>query len=273
MRKYFLIFTVYGLAALLLAGCPKNDQKTAEVPAATAFGGASCPANTTWNSWYCVNPNGTFAGCPSNYSYNGASCVPTSVLEYGASNYAGGVTSFEITNGDVYRAILRSDLRACEQQSGGRNWGASNCNTWVGGFRSLIMKYNGVNTMSLHLFAKSRVTYSGGINFQNPFKADLNNYDPSYSNVDQNGWAKARFDLRVTPINNNTGFEAKTFGSGYGQYVGSTRFIQMQVTNAQIGADRLDFVLYYNSHYTAAQGVEFARGSLVKCGTPNCTAW
>jgi hypothetical protein len=288
MKKYFLMLGMYGLTALLLAGCPKNDQKTvAGTPDPTLVAGATCPANTTWNSYYCVNPNGTYAGCPTNYTYDGAQCIPNSTIAYISANEPNGIQGLDIIDQRVYQQILKTDLRVCNQSSGWY-YGIQNCNYWTNGSKILRVRFNGLDILNLDFWARAKGPNNVGIGWNNPFRWNDNNLDPSYSNVGQEGYTSRplRADLRVAQINNNTGFSAKTYGYGYSPNISnfqntmnyqnknvvnaSYRYIELRVESGKLGDPQLNYVLYYNTNYTYGQGAPFARGTLMKCASSDC---
>lgn len=271
MKHFFWVFVAI-YSSLVLVACNKNNGGDAGII------GGTCVTQTPYGQ--CFDANGILVS-------GMAGQIP---LAYFADNwsYQKSVTILDQT---TYREFLRTAMGVCDRYA--NTGGTASCSSWVNGGFDLVMtptsvdsmnvtvrtwpQYNGYSTYYYNLptwkefalgFLGVPVAPQAGVQ-ANPMV--LTTY--SAGNV------YAPTTKTVFPINNNAGFEVR-YDSPYGSFSNARNMIQIRVDQGKVGDPSFSFTMYYpncistggaSSTCTGGVGTAFARGTLTRCQTPNCT--
>lgn len=175
-----------------------------------------------------------------NYTNNGSTLVP----------------------GAAWAAMLKEAMGVCDRNHS--DGGTAACQNWINGMHDIVFQIDSSASSNVRLTIRSY-----------PVQSPYYNYYYSLPSADQFflgllgiGWSNPSgvfdpmiLDSTIWPINNNQGFEIRSYGPS--QSFGYNKLLQIQVANGKIEDGSFNYKLYWNGGLAAS-------GTMVRCQSVNC---
>lgn len=239
MKNFIFIITGF-LVSVLVVACGSSESTESNNVV------VQCPAGTSFQGGYCVNPNGTV--------------VHTGSVGFYSENYR----ERNLKTTGNFTDFLRDAMGVCDR--GHINGGGASCSLWATGAFDVVIQAPTSQTNTLQATfraARPRTNTYGDYYYSLPSLGQVAGAMLGFPVVGTAGayLPKLQLNMTVSVTNNYKGFEARGYGDFYSK--ANRSLIQIQIPEGKLEDG-------YFSYRIAYRGEAMATGQFVRCSTADC---